>query len=99
MKTNNMKKDFKALIEKGSKGVWEYIDEAEKIVSKLDKMDELDYTVRDLTKKVKEDKRFEFEQYKLIRKFIDVHEAIAIASQMRLDRIPKPQTNDDYIIL
>ena len=94
-----MKEDFKALIEKGSKGVWQYIDEAEKIVSNLDKMDELDYTVRDLTKKVREVKRFEFEQYKVIRKFIDVHEAIAIAAQMRLDRIPKPNPNDEYIIL
>ena len=85
-----MKEDFKKLLKGGSESVWQYIERAEEILFNLQDANEWDREVIKLTKKVREDKRFDFEQYKVVRRFLSEHERLAKL---------KPQLNDDYIIL
>ena len=85
-----MKEDFKKLLKGGSESVWQYIERAEEILFNLQDANEWDREVIKLTKKVREDKRFDFEQYKVVRRFLSEHERLAKL---------KPKLNDDYIIL
>ena len=66
-----MKEDFKKLLKGGSESVWQYIERAEEILFNLQDANEWDREVIKLTKKVREDKRFDFEQYKIVRRFLD----------------------------
>lgn len=87
---SKLKENFRALMKKGKDGVWSYIEEAEKLGLTIDNPNEYDGNVADILKQVREEKRFDFEQYKEVRRFIIEHQRLN-------DYKPKEET--DYIVL
>jgi len=87
---SKLKENFRTLMKKGKEGVWLYIEEAEKLGVSIDNPNEYDGHVADILKQVREEKRFDFEQYKEVRRFIIEHQ--------RLNSV-KPQEDSDFIIL
>ena len=87
---SKLKENFRTLMKKGKDGVWKYIEEAEKLGLGIDSPNEYDGHVADILKKVRDEKRFDFEQYKEVRRFIIEHQRL---------NLNKPQEDNDFIIL
>ena len=85
-----LKENFRSLMKKGKEGVWSYIEEAETLGAKIDNPNEYDGYIADILIKVREEKRFDFSQYKEVRRFIIEHQ--------RLNSV-KPQEDNDFIVL
>ena len=87
---NTLRENFRTLMKKGKDTVWNYIEEAEKLGVSIDNPNEYDGHVADILEQVRNDKRFDFEQYKVVRRFIIEHQ--------RLNSY-KPKEENDYIVL
>ena len=87
---SKLKENFRTLMKKGKDGVWKYIEEAEKLGLTIDNPNEYDGHVADILKQVRDEKRFDFEQYKEVRRFIIEHQRL---------NLNKPQEDNDFIIL
>ena len=87
---SKLKDNFRTLMKKGKDAVWNYIEEAEKLGLTIDNPNEYDGHVADILEQVRSEKRFDFEQYKVVRRFIIEHQ--------RLNSV-KPQEDNDFIIL
>lgn len=87
---NTLRENFRTLMKKGKDTVWNYIEEAEKLGVSIDNPNEYDGHVADILKQVREEKRFDFGQYKEVRRFIIEHQ--------RLNSY-KPKEENDYIVL
>ena len=87
---SKLKENFRSLMKKGKDAVWNYIEEAEKLGLTIDNPNEYDGHVADTLEQVRKEKRFDFEQYKVVRRFIIEHQ--------RLNSV-KPQEDNDFIIL
>ena len=87
---SELKTNFRTLMKKGKDAVWNYIEEAEKLGLTIDNPNEYDGHVADILEQVRKEKRFDFEQYKVVRRFIIEHQ--------RLNSV-KPQEDNDFIIL
>jgi len=87
---NTLRENFRTLMKKGKDTVWNYIEEAEKLGVSIDNPNEYDGHVADILEQVRNEKRFDFEQYKVVRRFIIEHQ--------RLNSY-KPKEENDYIVL
>lgn len=87
---SKLKDNFRTLMKKGKDAVWNYIEEAEKLGLTIDNPNEYDGHVADILEQVRSEKRFDFEQYKVVRRFIIEHQRL---------NLNKPQEDNDFIIL
>jgi hypothetical protein len=87
---DKLRKDFKALLKTGKEGVWKFIEEAESLLAGIDTYNDFDSLVMDILKQVRTDKRFDFQQYKEVIRFVKEHQRL---------NANKPQEDNDYIIL
>lgn len=85
-----LKLEFKVLLKTGKDGVWKFIEGAEELFTAIEHPNEFDLYVSQILAQVRKDKRFDFEQYKEVIRFVKEHK--------RLNQ-NKPQEDNDYIIL
>ena len=92
MKTiaEQQKEEFSKLLKEGKEVVWKYIESAEKQFSEIESPNNFDIGVNDILSTVRKEKRFSFNQYIEVERFL--------TEWKRLNKM-KPQENDDYIIL
>ena len=86
----NLKLEFKVLLKSGKDGVWQFIERAEELFTAIEKPNEYDLYVSQILAAVRKDKRFDFEQYKEVIRFVKEHNRF---------NENKPQEDNDYIIL
>lgn len=82
--------EFGVLLKEGKEKVWDYIESAEELLRDLDSLNEYDTLASDILKAVRSEKRFDFQQFKEVRRFVKEHQ--------RLNHI-KPVEDNDFIIL
>lgn len=87
---DKLRKDFKELLKSGKEGVWKFIEEAETLLEGIDTYNEFDSLVMEILKQVRTDKRFDFNQYKEVIRFVKEHQRL---------NLNKPKEDNDYIIL
>lgn len=86
----NLKLEFRVLMKEGKEGVWNFIEEAEELSRSIETQNEYDVLVAGILNQVREEKRFDFEQYKQVIRFVKEHK--------RLNQ-HKPKEDNDFIIL
>lgn len=86
----NLKLEFGVLMREGKEAVWNLIEEAEELVRGIDNPNEYDTFVTQILKIVREEKKFYFDEYKEVIRFIKEHR--------RLNGL-KPKEENDYIVL
>lgn len=91
---DEIRNTFRDLMKEGKEVVWNYIEMAEEFYRNLDEVSEYDKSVDETLKEIRETKRFDFEQYKEIRRFLAEHQRIN-----GLKEKYKPKEDNDYIIL
>lgn len=87
---DKLRVEFKALLKTGKEGVWNFIEEAEELMRGIDTHNEFDSLIMDILKQVRTEKRFDFEQYKEVIRFVKEHKRL---------NLNKPKEDNDYIIL
>lgn len=84
------RENFRKLLKGGKEVVWKYIEQAEEQFKSIDNPNNFDIGVGDILSVVRHEKKFTFNQYIEVERFM--------AEWKRLNGL-KPQENDDYIIL
>ena len=96
---DEIRNTFKDLMKEGKDAVWNYIQLAENFYENLAGVNEYDISVDETLKKVREDKKFDFQQYKEVRRFICEQQRLNEYRIKLKECRDKNAEDNDYIIL